>query len=463
MKKELTFIGFGSCGEVGRSSFILDDGEHKVLLEAGLKLIPFQPSIPPVGLDKYAQDLDAAIISHAHIDHSGYLPAVYRHGFEGKSFMTEPTLDIARMLWEDHYKIEKDRYWAMDDLETVYERTETMEYRQKQKIADGITIEFYNAGHILGSAMTLIDWKGYRILYTGDYNDNWTPFFDGYDMPDDPVDLVITESTNGVRTVPDREKINTAFTNEVRSVLASGKKVMVPSFAVGRSQELLTVLTDSISEYPIYVDGMINRMNAITERYLTSKWVSPRILKKLKEKGLESPFDHENVIGITRENFERTWDFRKHLGEVDEPFIIISTSGMLMPSPIHTHMRYNASDPQNLLAFVGYQAEGTIGRDILEGTRQVTVQMDRFNTVEVPIKSRIMQFHFSGHVSDEGIRQLFEKMQPSEIILVHGSEESRTSVSTLVKKGTTVHFPEIGVPLTIKSFERHFGVSTEEL
>lgn len=457
MSNDLRFIGFGSCGEVGRSAFVLEDNENKILLEAGLKLIPFQPSVPPLGLDEYASELDAAIISHAHVDHSGYLPAVYRHGFKGKAYMTDPSLEICRLLWEDHFKIEGERYWTMEDLETVYEHVVTMEYRKKRKITEDISVEFFNAGHILGSAMTLIDWKGYRILYTGDFNDNQTPFFDGYDMPDDPVDLVITESTNGVRTVPSREKINNAFTKEVTTVLKQGKKVLIPSFAVGRSQELLTVLTDTIHEYPIYVDGMINRMNAITERYLTPKWVSPEFLAKMKERGVSSPFEAENVVGITRENFERTWDFRRHIGQVDEPFIIISTSGMLMPSPIHTHMRYNADDPQNLLAFVGYQAEGTIGRDIIEGSRQVSVQLDRKTTTDVPIRSRVMQFHFSGHVSEEGIRRMFEQMKPKEVIFVHGTEDSRKSVATLLDKETRVHFPQIGEEIKIGSYEKRLN------
>ncbi len=452
MKNELKFTGFGCCGEVGRSAFLLEDNENRILLEAGLKLRPFEPTLPPEGLDEHADTLDAVVISHAHVDHSGYLPALYRHGFKGKSYMTEPTLEICKLLWDDHYKIEQDRYWTLEDLETTYENAVTMEYRKKRKITDDISIEFYNAGHILGSAMTLIDWKGYRILFTGDFNDNQTPFFDGYDMPDEPVDLVISESTNGIRVVPPRKKINDAFTREVRTVLQSGKKVLVPSFAVGRSQELLTVLSERIHDYPIYVDGMINRMNSITERFLTPKWVSPRIVQELKRRGLQSPFETENIVGITRDNFERTWDFRRYLGSSEEPAIIISTSGMLMPSPIHTHIRYNMDDPQNLLAFVGYQAEGTIGREIIEGARTVTVNLDRNNTHDVPIRSRIMQFHFSGHVSDQGIKRLFDTMKPKEVILVHGIDESRDGIAKLLNSSVKVHLPVNKQTLTIESF-----------
>jgi predicted metal-dependent RNase len=155
---KLKITAYGAAEEVGRSSFILEDDRHTILLEAGIKLQPEGLSLAPEGLKERAQDIDAAVLSHAHVDHSGYLPALWQNGYRGKLFMTEPTLDIVTLLWQDHFKIEGSRHWSKNGLERAIENTITLRYRERTEIADGIFIEFYNSGHILGAAMILIDW-----------------------------------------------------------------------------------------------------------------------------------------------------------------------------------------------------------------------------------------------------------------------------------------------------------------
>ena len=445
----LEFIAYGSAREVGRSAFILQDRDRTLLLEAGLKLQPDDLSLPPEKLVNHTPELDAIILSHAHVDHSAYIPTMYENDYQGKTFMTEPTLEVAYMLWKDHLKIEGERYWTEDALENAYYHSTTLKYRKKTKIIDDITLEFYNAGHILGSAMSVIDWDGYRILYTGDINDNITPLFNGYHMPefDEPIDLIISEGTNGCGAVPKRGPTNKQFVHEALNTLNHGNKVLVPTFAVGRSQELLILLTEYIKDYPIFVDGMINKMNAITEKYLTPDWIDPPLMNRLKEEGRSSPFDYDNIFPITSDNYDRPHDFRRHLGSSGEPSVIVSTSGMLMPSPMHTHLKNHGIFKENIVTFVGYQAEGTLGREILEGKRKIELATDfRGKTTTVELKAKVMSFRFSGHSSSEGIQALVSKSKATNSIVVHSDPSNAEDLQSFIGPEQT-YIPERMVPI----------------
>jgi uncharacterized protein len=444
-KGKIEFIAYGGVQEVGRSAFILQNKETSILLEGGVKLKPFEPTIPPYGLENHASELDAIVLSHAHVDHSAYIPTLYENGFEGPSHMTHPTLEIAYLLWKDHLKIEGERFWSEDALEITYDNVIKTKYNNKIKLIDDIELEFIRAGHILGSAMAIIHWDGYKILYTGDINDNYTPFFEGFDLPEheEPFDLVISEGTNGCGSVPNRADVGKNLVHETLDTLNRGHKVLIPVFAVGRSQEMICLLTDYIKDFPIYVDGMINKMNQITERYLTPDWVDPPILDRLKREKMKSPFDYQNIYPITRDFYDRPFEFRKHMGEMKDPFILLSTSGMLQPSPMHTHLRYHVNNPNNLLAFVGYQAEGTIGRDIIDGKKDITIQGERNNNIKLNIKSRIMQFRFSGHASQEGIQLLLNDTNPKNTVFVHGDATNINELQNELKTNGNKYSPAI--------------------
>lgn len=434
----IRITAYGAAGEVGRSAFIIEDDKRKVLLEGGLKIQPGDlPTLAPEGLKERIYQLDAAVLSHAHVDHSGYLPALWENGYFGNLYMTTPTLDIVTVLWKDHLKIEGNRHWTPAGMERAYNNTITVPYHKKTQIVDGVTLEFFNSGHILGGAMILLDWDGYKILYTGDINDQLTPLFEGYELPDIEVDVLITESTNGCRDITPRMEVNLAFIKKVRETLEKGNKVIVPSFALGRSQEILCVLTDNIKDYPIYVDGMINTMNGITERYLSIDWIDPPLLERMSKEGITSPFRYNNVVPISRHNpqIENTHDFRQYLGQLEQPCIIVTTSGMMEPSPIHTHLRYSARYPNNLIAITGYQAQGTRGREILDGARKVSLSVDWDYEEEVEIKAEVLRFGFSGHTSVEGITNLIEHVKPKQIFLVHGDPKEQSEMSSEIENG----------------------------
>ncbi len=449
---DINITAYGATNFVGRSSFLLSDRDHKILLDCGIELIPKQYSKAPTGVDFVANEIDAFLLSHAHIDHSGYVPRLAKKGYNGNYYMTAPTKDIVYKLWLDHLKIEGRRHWSELDLDKVYRNIKTIDYKKKIKISDGITAEFINAGHVLGAAQILIDWEGNLILYTGDINDRVTPMFDGYDLPEEDISTLIIESTNGERYVPERSKINVGLGMLARQTTEGGNKMLLPSFAVGRSQEILITLAfdEDLKDVPIYIDGMINSMNMITEHYLSEKWVSKRFLEKLKEKGLNSPFESENFKPIPSLP-DKPHRSRKYISKKDEGAIIVTTSGMLEGGPIHTYLDLLGTNKNTVLGFTGYQVEGTTGRSIYDGEKEITIQSDYRQKKNITLKTQIMKFPYSGHSSIDGLKAAMKKTKAHDIIMVHGDQRNQIYILDYVKDIAKPRILEEGVSSELRS------------
>ena len=430
---DIHVTAYGSTDYVGRSAFLLSDKDHKILLDCGLQLVPKAFSIAPKGVDSIASSLDAVLLSHAHIDHSGYMPSLSRNGYRGNYFMTHPTKEIAYRLWLDHLKIEGRRHWGESDLDRVFHKIRTLNYNTPFKLADGITAEFINAGHVLGAAQILIDWEGTQILYTADINNRVTPMFDGFDIPEEPIDVLLTESTNGDRYVPERSKINVGLKLIAKQLTSEKHKMILPSFAVGRSQETLITLAldNDLSDVPVYIDGMINIMNMITENYLSEKWVSRRFLEQLKEANLRSPFERSNFIPVNSIS-DRTQSARRYIARNSEGSIIVTTSGMLEGGPVHTYLELCGDNEENVIGFTGYQVEGTLGRSIYDGERNITLESNRGRKKDIVLKSKVMKFPYSGHSSVEGLKQMMQETKAQDIILVHGDRKNQEYILNYV-------------------------------
>ena len=435
---------FGASDSVGKSCVMISDKDRRIVLDAGIQLHPRKTgliSTPPEGIDDYISSVDSVLLSHAHIDHSAYIPALYRAGYNGSVHMTIPTKEIVRILWKDHLKIEGPHHYSFVHLHTALDKISLHHYSKKFKIANGITAEFYDASHILGSAAILLDWDGTRIFYSGDFNDAKTPYHDPmtYPDPDEPIDVLLTETTNANRKLDNRKIITSNLTKSLLKCYSRGGKAIIPSFALGRSQEIQSYLVSDfdsfLRKYPLYVDGMILDMNNIYQKYMNEKWISPRLLIELKEKGLLSPFEHEWVKTIDDVQVSgKRGRKREKLGCQDKASIILTTSGMMEGGPVYDYLRYCGSDPSNGLFVVGYQVEGTTGSDIVSGKKKLSLDNGFGRINDVTLSLEVKRFAFSGHASLDGLTQLVRYTSPSKIYTIHGEPEAQENFAREIRQ-----------------------------
>ncbi len=456
----IKIYGFGAYDEVGRSSILIKNQTSSVMLDCGVKIFPRRMkkrSEPPIGItEEIIESLDAIILSHAHLDHSGYIPALVKRGFHGKIYMTEPTKELVQILWKDHVKIEEGFHYTKKDIQATNELIETAKYNQEIQLRDDISFQFLDAAHILGSASVFLRFQDKNIYYTGDINNAKSPYHDpvlGPD-PDEKIDVLITEATNAVRPIRSRKVLVHDFFDVLKKKLKHGGKVFIPAFAMGRSQEIQSYLLQFLTEfgdYPVYVDGMIQKMNRVYEKYLTREWISFRALDQLNEHALESPWDHEAIMPIEQVVNGHGREFtRKTIARDEEPSIILTTSGMLEGGPIHSYLRYGGANTENLLLTVGYQAEGTLGRDIINGNRLLELYDYHENVYHVHLGCRHRHFDFSGHISLSGLEQFVLQANPRLVVPVHGSEESfKVFSETTAEMGYKVRFINPEKPLIL--------------
>lgn len=439
---ELSILG--ASDSVGKSCVMIHDKEgRRVLLDAGIQLHPRRTGLvsTPPEVDKYAEDTLAVIISHAHIDHSAYVPALYRAGYDGSVHMTYPTEEIVNILWKDHLKIEGPHHYGLSHLHEALRRIIPHYYRRKFRVASGISVEFFDAGHILGSAGILIDWEGTRIFYTGDFNDVITPFHDPmqYPNPDEPLDVLITETTNANKKYESRDEAVSGLKESLLNCYSRGGKAIIPSFALGRSQEIQAYLSGEfdnfLNKFPLYVDGMILDMNAIYSRYMNKKWVVPRALNEFKERGYRSPFEHKGIHQIDEVAWKGKRSFkRKRLINDEKQCIILTTSGMLEGGPVYDYLRMGGSNSTNGLYIVGYQVEGTLGSDIVRGESNLKLDNGFGKISDVTLNLEVKRFHFSGHSSIEGLKNVVKKANPQKIYGIHGEPYAQEVYAGELKK-----------------------------
>ncbi|MHA2363862.1 MAG: MBL fold metallo-hydrolase [Candidatus Hodarchaeales archaeon] len=453
-KHKLQITSFGAAQEVGKSCFLIEQDDRKILLDAGLKLQPRRTklnSIAPIGVDSIADELTAVVLSHAHLDHSGYIPGLYQQGYEGFVYSTKPTIPIAKLLWKDHLKLEGDLHYDKSAFWQASKKIRGFSYQSTIKIADGVNIKFFDAGHILGSACVLIEFDGQLIYYSGDINDQGGPFHIKAQTPPEPVDILLVETTNANRSIPKRQFVAKQLINEIKKSYNNGKKIFIPSFALGRSQEMQIYLIKYLKEFlfkcPVYVDGLINKMNLIYKEYFLRPWVSHEIINFSNELNIDKPFDFNGIKQITREFIKgSTQLYRKKLIQSRKPSIVLTTSGMMEGGPIHSYLQYQLN-PGNLLAIVGYQVEGTIGADILAGEREFELESQWHGDYKLKINNNVQHFDFSGHASSEGLLQFILDCEPRQVFGIHGTPQSIHTIDFRLQK--------LGLRLSLVDFKNN--------
>ncbi|MBI4360236.1 MBL fold metallo-hydrolase [Candidatus Micrarchaeota archaeon] len=435
----MTTIHFlGAAGEVGRSSFLLEQ-KKPVLLDCGVKLAEDEEEYPVLDA-RDIQRLDTIVLSHAHLDHCGFLPYLYRQKTRAKAVMTKPTRDLIQVLLADYLRINQGAspYEQKDVLELL-KNTRITEFNE---VSNGMTL--YPAGHILGAAMTRLELPGKKtLLYTGDINLRETRLLDGA-QTGIPADALIIESTYGAKTDKHLSlKASTAqLMKTIQKTLDRNGKVLIPTFAIGRGQELLFTLENYmrsglLETVPIYLDGMVNKVLRIYRHnalYLKRE-VQHRILTSD-----DDPFKSEHY------KIPQTKDRSDVLSE--EKAIILATSGMLNGGPVLHYLKHLAPHPENTLLIVGYQAKGTRGRELVDGARELTL-----DDHVVPIHMEITETKFSGHSDHQELLQFIRQTQGvKDVFIVHGEKEKAEELAQAaqrVHKNASIHVPSVGEQIKI--------------
>lgn len=442
----LTF--YGAAGEVTGSKHLIDTGPHKLLLDCGLEqgkgasknqdLLPFD-----------ARSIDAVCISHAHLDHIGLLPVLVKQGYRGKIYSTSATRDLSELILLDSAHLqEQDVYYAQkkkwpgyeliqplytqEDIPPVMAQWTTIPYQFIQagwtEVAPEIKVKLYDAGHILGSAVTVVDVGDQRIAYTGDLGRNNAPILRDPDPITDPVKTLILESTYGTRLHHPVASVIDKLIETVTSNIARGGKIIVPAFSLGRTQELVYLLhqltdQDRLPRLPIVVDSpLASKMTAVFTRhqrdYDETTWQDFSRLE-------EDPLKFSNL------RYTSTVEESKALNTTPGPMMIISASGMASGGRVMHHLANNLADPKNTILFTGYQATGTLGRSIVDGAKQV-----HLHGLKIPVRAQIVILNDLSAHADAAELERYAASVPGlqNVFLVHGEPDRAAGLQTSLKQ-----------------------------
>ncbi|HVX02823.1 MAG TPA: beta-CASP ribonuclease aCPSF1 [Nitrososphaera sp.] len=437
-REEVMLFCLGGVKQVGRSCFIVVTPESKVMLDCGIN--PGEMS----GLDAYPRidwlnfnldDLDAVVIGHAHIDHQGFLPALFKYGYRGPVYCTEPTLPLMTLLQMDSVKIANSNGtylpYEARDVHEVIKRTITLPYGKPTDISPDITVTLNNAGHIMGSATVHLNISGaHNILYSGDYKFARTQLLDSAVATYPRVETLITESTYGNSSdiMPDQAFVYRTFSESINKVLSEGGKVLIPVPAVGRAQEIMLVMAKEMSEgrlieSPIYIEGMISEASAIHMSY--AHYLGADVRRSVSQ-GI-NPFTSEYFTVITGGK-------RDEAINDQNPAIIMATSGMLEGGPSVEYFKELAPNPKNKIIFVSYQINGTLGRRVLDGNVSEVSMMDKSGKVKVvPVRCQTQKIDgFSGHSDFNQIMNFVAKVKPKRVLVNHGERTKSENVASAI-------------------------------
>ncbi|MBX8637099.1 MAG: beta-CASP ribonuclease aCPSF1 [Thermoplasmata archaeon] len=443
----IRITSLGGFREVGRSSTLLSTRESKVLIDCGLGTSDQDsggPNVPAPYLNapelQPIESIDAVVITHAHLDHTGLLPALFKYGYDGPVYCTPPTRDMMSMLQLDMIKVAfgegKKPPYESSHIRKEVANCITLKYGETTDIAPDIRLTFQNAGHILGSAVSHFHIGDglYNIAFSGDIKFEKTWLFNPANNKFPRLEALVMESTyGGYRDIQaSRQEASVGLKNIIERVLARNGKVIIPVFAVGRSQEIMLVLeelmrTGQVPTIPVWLDGMIWEATAIHTAY--PEYLNSQLRTQIFQNG-ENPF----LSPIFRR--VDSSETRARIISDPEPCIVLATSGMMNGGPVLEYMKHWADDQNNTLIFVGYQAEGTLGRKIQRGIKELQMS-ERGQQIMVPVTLNTETVDgFSGHSDRRQLLNFVAGMEPkpSRIFLGHGEEYKCLELASTIHK-----------------------------
>ncbi len=466
----ITFLG--AAKTVTGSNFLVEGAGKKFLVDCGMYQGKIKDELENEAPFLYdVNEIDFMLLTHAHIDHSGRIPKLYNEGYRGPIYATKATCDLCSIMLPDSGHIqEQENEWKnkkrkrkgqkeIPPLYTAEDATKCLEifkpikYDEVIEIDENIHVRFNDAGHMLGSSIIEVwvkeDGKEVKTVFSGDIGNNNIPLLSEPTMIED-ADYLVMESTYGDRLHVDTENKAELFLEIVSETLDNGGTVVIPSFAVGRTQEILYELDiikeekskdakfkkeyETLMRAPVYVDSPL--AISATEVFKENEDLFDDEAKAVMESG-------DNPLEFPGLKFTRTAEESKALNESDIPSIIISASGMCEVGRIKHHLKHNIWNPKSTILFVGYQAPGTLGRIIVDGAKRVKIFGEEFN-----VNARVEYLEgYSGHADQQWLLNFVYSFikKPKHIFLVHGEPNGQLVLKDKIVESTKI-------PVTIPGY-----------
>ncbi len=448
----ITFLGSGR--QVGRSCILLQTPQSKILLDCGINVAgKGKEKFPYLDVSEFKiNDLDAIILSHAHIDHSALIPYLFKMGYRGPVYMTVPTRDLAAILALDligvAYKQATAPLFSSTDIKEMVKHTICLDFNEVTDIAPDVRLTFYNSGHALGSAITHLNIGNgaHNLVYSGDFKFIKTRLLDRAISNFPRVETMILEATYGGKNniLPARKDAEDLLISEIKETIENGGKVLIPELGLGRAQETMLILEEvirnkQIPEIPIYIDGIIWDINGIHTAY-------PEFLNSEVRRDI---FQNKNPFVA---------DFFKRVGSSAErkkvieggPCVVLATSGMLMGGASVEYLRHFSSNPRNKICFVCYQGSGSLGKQVQDGVKQIKMNIEG-NEEMVEVNMKVVTIDgLSAHAGRNELINYANLCQPKpmRIILNHGEQSRCLDLASSIYK---LHHIETDVPRNLET------------
>ena len=432
----------GGARQVGRSCIFLQTPESRILLDCGINVAAEEPSeaYPLLDAPEFnINDLDAVIVSHAHIDHSGFVPYLFKYGFRGPVYCTAPTRDVMALLMLDTVKIMKSEnrelLYETDDIKEMVKHTICVDFNEVTDITPDVRLTMYNSGHIIGAAMVHLHVGNglHNLLYTGDLKFGRTVLLDPAHTIFPRLETLMIESTYGgkMNVLPPQREQDAFLMDAIKTTVKRGGKVLMPVLGSGRAQDVMVMIeamvrNGELEKIPVYVDGLVWDITAIHTAY--PEFLNHNIRKLIFHKD-QNPFLSEifRHVGSQKE--------RMQVIEETGPCIILATSGMLVGGPSVEYLKMLADNPKNMLIFSCFAPEGSLANRILKGERELIFKNG--NKTEItPIKLEVFKLEITDHSDRKQLMNFIFKClpRPKKVILNHGENSRILDMASSVHK-----------------------------
>jgi len=431
----IRIVCLGGYREVGRSCTLFETPKSKLLIDCGVNVGGSEQNrFPYLQVKEFdMSELDGIIVTHPHLDHVGFVPYLYEYGYDGPFYCTTPCLDLFTMLCLDYIDVlqrngVKTPFTAKGVKEAV-KHSISLEYDEVSDVGPDVRLTFQQAGHLLGSALAHLHvGQGlHNIVFTGDLKYGRSRLFDPAFTNFQRLETLVIESTYGgpEDVMPHRDEAEEQLMEMVNRTMKRKGQVLIPSFAVGRGQEVMAILSERKFEYPIFVDGMIWDATAIHTAY-------PEYMSRDMERNIfqgNNPFMNEIFKRITSaQEREKVWE--------EKPSVIISTSGMLTGGPAMEHLKALGENKDNTIIFVGYQGEGTMGRRIQKGWREIPLSVEgKTQTMKLELEVGTIE-GLSGHSDKNQLINFIHRLKskPERVIVCHGDNTKPVNLARTLHK-----------------------------